>query len=199
MAEGSDSSKARRFDSLKEKLKAPNTNIPETISHIKEFLDKIPGSVPDQPNYYGLIAPDLLDQLKTIPCRFINCAENTARMNILEIILKCPNFDILRNYYIHLFKAVEEVITNDNEDNASVALKLFIDLTKAYKEMVIDNTIQKFIKFADGMFKKSEEIAKLAIERGLRNDLVPSQESFKVLWRYILPRIMFGNARSRVD
>ena len=102
-------------------------------------------------------------------------------MNILEIILKCPNFDILRNYYIHLFKAVEEVITNDNEDNASVALKLFIDLTKAYKEMVIDNTIQKFIKFADGMFKKSEEIAKLAIERGLRNDLVPSQESFKVL------------------
>ena len=181
MAEGPDSTKARRFELLKEKLKAANTNIPETISNIKEFLDKFPGSSPDQPNYYGTITPDLLDQLKAIPCRFTNCAENTARMNILEIILKCPNFDILRNYYIHLFKAVEEVITNDNEDNASVALKLFIDLTKAYKEMVIENTIQKFIKFADGMFKKSEEIARLAIERGLRNDLVPSQESFKVL------------------
>jgi hypothetical protein len=181
MAEDQISIRTRRFESLKEKLKSPSSNIPETITHIKEFLDKFSTTTPDQPNHFGSIIPDLLEVLRTLPCKFTSCPENTARLNILEIIIKCPNFEIIRNYYIHLFKATEDVMVNDNEDNSSLAIKLFVDLTKSYKEMVVDNTIIKFIKFADTMFKKSEEIARIAIERAARNDLVPAQESFKVL------------------
>lgn len=181
MADDPNSTRTRRFEALKEKLKAPNGNNPETIAQIKDFLDKFPVTSPDQPNYYGTIIQDLLDVLKSIPCKFSNCPENTARSNIIEIIQKCPNFEIIRNFYNHLFKAVDDVYENDNEDNAASALKLFIDLTKSYKEMVIDTTVTKFIKFAEKMFKKSEDIAKTAIERGAKNDLVPSQDSFKVL------------------
>ena len=149
MADDPNVTRARRFESLKEKLKAPGSNIPETISLVKEFLDKISTTTPDQPNFFGNIIPDLLDVLRSIPPKFQNSPENTTRMNILEIILKCPNLEIIRNFYIHLFKTTEEVMANDNEDNASLAIKLFMDLTKAYKEMVVDQTIYKFLKFAE--------------------------------------------------
>ena len=181
MADDQNNTRARRFDSLREKLKTPGSNIPETITQIKEFLDKFCGATPDQPNYFATIIPDLLEVLRSIPCKYQNCPENTARLSILEIILKCPNFETIRNFYMHLFKTSEEVMTTDNEDNASVAIKLFVDLTKSYKEMVSDNTITKFLKFAESMFKRSEEIAKNAIERAYKNDLVPATESFKVL------------------
>lgn len=182
MADDPNSTRTRRFEALKDKLKVPNNNHAETIAQIKDFLDKFPiTNSSDQPNYYGIIIQDLLEVLKSIPCKMVNCQENTARMNIIEIILKCPNFEVIRNFCTNLFKAVEDIITNDNEDNSALALKLFIDLTKAFKEMVIDAVILKFIKFADSMFKRSEEIAKNAIERGFKNELVPSQDSFKVL------------------
>ena len=176
-----DDNRARRFESLKEKLKTPGSNIPETVTHIKEFLEKFSSSTPEQPNYFATIIPDLLEVVRAIPPKFTICPENTARFNILEIIQKCPNFEIIRNYYIHLFKTTEDIMANDNEDNASFAIKLFVDLTKSYKEMVVDQTILKFLKFAENMFKKSEDISKLAIERASKNDLVPAQESFKVL------------------
>lgn len=180
-SEDPSNTRARRFESLKERLKTQGNNVPETVTQIKEFLDKFSGSTPEQPNYFGNIIPDLLEVLRNIPYRFVNGPENTARLNILEIILKCPNFEFIRNYYIHLFKTTEDVMMYDNEDNATLAIKLFVDLTKSYKEMVVDNTITKFLKFAEAMFKKSEEITKNAIERGSRNELVSAQDSFKVL------------------
>ncbi|CAG9330073.1 unnamed protein product [Blepharisma stoltei] len=183
MSEDPNSTRNRRFEILREKLKAATgSDIPEIVNEIKDFLERCVYYANEQPNYLAQLIPELLEVLHKIPPQFNEGAENTARQNILEIVVKCPNLESIRNYYNQLFKIAEEVMNQDNEDNACIAIKLFIDLTRTFKDIVSEAYISKFIKYAEKMFKESADICTRALDKKYQaGSLLARNQSLKVL------------------
>lgn len=182
-SEDPNSTRNRRFEVLREKLKSSSaTEMPEVVIEIKDFLERCVYYAAEQPNYLAQLIPELLEVLHKILPNFADGPENTARQNILEIIVKCPNLESIRNYYNQLFKTAEEVMIADNEDNACFAIKLFVDLTRTFKDIVSEATITKFVKYADKMFKESSEICSRALEKKSQpGQLLARNQSLKVL------------------
>jgi len=180
MSDDQNPSRNRRFESLRERLKSQATELPEVINELKDFLDRCSYYGADQPNYMVQIFPELIQTLRRIPPQFTDCAENTARQNILEIVLKCPNLEPFRNFNQQLYKITEEVMNSDNEENAALAIKLHIELARTFKDIIAESNINQFVRYAEKMFQDYKEICLRAMNRK-PGQLLHRDSSLKVL------------------
>ena len=121
----------------------------------------------DYPKYLALILPPFISLLSVeISPVFINTqTDQKLRLTLLEILHRLPQSDALRPYAQSLMACLMDVLRNDNEENASVALKIIVDLHKNFKTLVEEH-VQPFFDFVQDSYKNMST----AVERAFSED-----------------------------
>ena len=109
--------------------------------------------------------------------------ENKLRNLVLEICHRLPTNDVLRPYVKPLVKLTMDVLVTDNEQNATVCIKILFDLHKVYKP-TLEAAVQPFLNFVISLYERMEG----NVEKAFSPDaftaptiLIPGKDSFKVL------------------
>ena len=71
--------------------------------------------------------------LETVPPQHEANAEHKLRKSILEVINRVPHTEVLKEHVSKLAGALLNVATEDNQENAIVAVKVVLDLLRAFK------------------------------------------------------------------
>lgn len=109
--------------------------------------------------------------------------ENKLRNLVLEICHRLPTNEVLRPYVKLLVKLTMDVLLTDNEENATVCIKILFDLHKVYKP-TLEAAVQPFLDFVIGLYERIEEnVDRIFAVDALADPslLLSGQESFKVL------------------
>lgn len=102
------------------------------MTEIKERIEIV--QTPEYAPFLSHLFPALRDLvvLKISP-QFEDNDENKIRHTVLEIFNRLPSTEVLRQLVVELVAISMKVVTDDNEDNAVLALKILFDLHKAFR------------------------------------------------------------------
>jgi transformation/transcription domain-associated protein len=73
-------------------------------------------------------------------------AEHKVRNNVLEVLSRLPNNEVLRPHAPQMLVIAMDVLTNDYEENALLASRITFDLHKNYRQMPQDQ-VQPYLEF----------------------------------------------------
>jgi transformation/transcription domain-associated protein len=73
-------------------------------------------------------------------------AEHKVRNNVLEVLSRLPNNEVLRPHAPQMLLIAMDVLTNDYEENALLASRITFDLHKNYRQMPQDQ-VQPYLDF----------------------------------------------------
>jgi hypothetical protein len=108
------------------------------------------------PLFLETLLPSLLNLLDATPPVFdAGLEEQRLRSLILELLHRLPQTEALKPHSNPLMASLMDVLTKDNEDNASLALKIIVDLHKNYKSLVEDQ-VQPFFDFVQEAYSNME-------------------------------------------
>ena len=126
------------------------------VTELREnTLDLIQG--PDYPKYLDLIMSCYLNLLNsTSPVFVSNSNVHKSRLNILEILHRLPLTEPLKAFAIPLMKVLMDVLRNDNEECATIALKIIVDIHKNYKGHV-EEFVQPFFDFVQDSYRNMKD------------------------------------------
>lgn len=74
----------------------------------------------------------------------------------MEIIQKIPHTEALQEYSPKLMEILLDLLKNDNEENASICIKIIVDLHKNYK-LLLEKYVQKFFDIVQEMYKNVKQ------------------------------------------
>eukprot|EP00210_Caulerpa_lentillifera_P007000 g6694.t1 len=134
--------------------------------------------------------------LETVPPQTAANPEHKLRKSILEVINRVPHTEVLKEHVPRLAETLLHVATDDNQENAIVAIKVVLDLLRAFKprlEEVASPLLTLFIQLYDGWetmynhyFQKMDvDGEKLDVK--LNMDMQPSRQSFRVIAECPIP------------
>ena len=93
-------------------------------------------------------------------------AEHRLRNTLLEIIQRLPFTDSLKQYAAPLLGIVMDVLQNDNEENATICLRVIIELHKNYRNVPqLEEHVQTFFDF----FKSMLQLMQLNVQHLIEN------------------------------
>ncbi|PWN50372.1 hypothetical protein IE53DRAFT_368968 [Violaceomyces palustris] len=93
-----------------------------------------------------------IELLGTVPCSFFSeSVEQRLRHCLVETIHRLPQHELARPYAVSLMTAMLGVLRDDNEDNATIALKVIIDLHRSFKA-VLQEQVQPFLELVKALY-----------------------------------------------
>jgi transformation/transcription domain-associated protein len=121
------------------------------VTELKDAIEIVQSQ--DYAKYLAFIIPAFRAVLSLAEPVFKNTEINhKLRQNVLEILHRLPQTEALRPYATDLMESLLDVLKTDNEENASIALKVIVDLHKYFKSLVEDY-VQPFFDFIQECYK----------------------------------------------
>jgi transformation/transcription domain-associated protein len=112
-------------------------------------------NLPELTSFINLMMPLFLNYLSVASGpKFQDCPEHRIRLLILEIINRLPNnHEALRAHAIEANSVLMNILENDNEENALVALRIFIDLHRNFRAVLEEKEVQPFLDFVVNLYE----------------------------------------------
>lgn len=124
---------------------APRTaceDLYRVVCEVHEGLDNLPAA--EYPSYLGLFVRPLLGLLSRIEPQFADKPEHRLRNKVLEVLNRCPKTEAFAPYAAEMFGALLGVVKADNQDNAIIAFKNFVELARLYKGLLEEQAKELF-------------------------------------------------------
>lgn len=112
------------------------------VCEVHEGLDNLPAA--EYPSYLGLFVRPLLGLLSRIEPQFADKPEHRLRNKVLEVLNRCPKTEAFAPYAAEMFGALLGVVKADNQDNAIIAFKNFVELARLYKGLLEEQAKELF-------------------------------------------------------
>lgn len=120
------------------------------VSEIKEMIEVFVNL--DYTSFLNAVLPVQMDLLESTPCAFISDApEQRLRHGIIESIYRYPQHEAARPHADRLMQVMLRAVQDDNEDNATLAFKVIIDLHRSFK-VVLQNQVQPFLELVQKLY-----------------------------------------------
>ncbi|SNX86514.1 related to TRA1 - component of the Ada-Spt transcriptional regulatory complex [Melanopsichium pennsylvanicum] len=133
-----------------------------TAFELKELLDLFQNL--DYALFLKHVVPAFVASLNSIPCSFIaDAPEQRLRHILLETTHRLPQQEVLKPYADSLMTAMLNVLRDDNEDNAVLALKVIIDLHRSFKA-VLQDQVQPFLELVKTLYTNMNNTVQHAFE-----------------------------------
>ncbi|GAA5857110.1 hypothetical protein JCM5353_001350, partial [Sporobolomyces roseus] len=123
------------FQSIADKLKANETDIKAKNALATELRDTIEMHQKDLdlPRLFEVLVPTVTFILReTKPSMIGNSGENKFRKLLIEVLLRLPHAEPLRQYTPSLISLLLHLLRTENEENAVLCMKTIIDLHRTY-------------------------------------------------------------------
>ncbi|KAJ3053641.1 hypothetical protein HK097_003754, partial [Rhizophlyctis rosea] len=192
-------------DVYAQRLGDPNVGVNvklEIITEIRDSMDTLQN--PDYARILSFLIPCFNRILRDEPPSFVNnTMEQKIRCTILDIIQRFPQNDILRPYASELIDTMMHVFRVDNEENATIALKILMELNRTYKGFLEANA-QAFLDIVMEMYGNMEQAVKetfddqlisavsTPVASGPQVPASPAAESVEQASGRTLPKAMFS-------
>ncbi len=133
-----------------------------TAFELKELLDLFQNI--DYALFLKHVIPAYISLLDATPCSFIaDAPEQRLRHIVLETTHRMPQHDVFKPYADPLMTAMLNVLRDDNEDNAVLALKVIIDLHRSFKA-VLQDQVQPFLELVKKLYANMKNTVEQAFE-----------------------------------
>ncbi|KAJ9474335.1 Transcription-associated protein 1 [Pseudozyma hubeiensis] len=133
-----------------------------TAFELKELLDLFQNL--DYALFLKHVVPAHVALLESTPCSFIaDAPEQRLRHIVLETTHRLPQQEVLKPYADTLMTAMLNVLRDDNEDNAVLALKVIIDLHRSFKA-VLQDQVQPFLELVKKLYANMKNTVEQAFE-----------------------------------
>jgi len=129
----------------------------QRFKEMKDFLDHSTYS-PQSANYTKRASPLLVDMFKSTPPQFEDTDENKFRHGVLELISKSNLVEANRTPNPALLRLVKDTLTQDNEQNVTLALRLYTNILRTSRPQSMEPHILEFVDFAKKMFRSFTDI-----------------------------------------
>lgn len=83
--------------------------------------------------------------------QLVENAEHKLRNVVVEILNRLPHSEVLRPFVQELLKLSLQVLTNDNEDNALISIRIIFDLLRNFRPTV-ESEVQPFLDFVCNIY-----------------------------------------------
>lgn len=113
------------------------------IAHTSEYLNFL--------RHYFRAFSILLTQITTP--QMTESVEQKVRNVVIEILNRLPHSEVLRPFVQDLLKLSLQVITQDNEDNALIAIRIIFDLLRNFRP-TLEAEVQPFLDFVCTIYRK---------------------------------------------
>lgn len=147
MADGMD------WEAIKQRLLDDNVDLAlEASKELRERIDIV--HTAEFPRMLSALLPAFASVLshKVHPNADTTSAEHRVRSNLLEVLSRMPNNEVLRPHAPHILAIAMDVLTNDYEDNALLASRITFDLHKNYRLMPQD-LVQPYLDFVTSLYR----------------------------------------------
>ncbi|EST09240.1 PIK-related kinase, FAT [Kalmanozyma brasiliensis GHG001] len=152
-------------EQLANKLSDKSTEIKAKLAtafELKELLDLFQNL--DYALFLKHVVPAYISVLESTPCSFTaEATEQRLRHIILETTHRLPQQEVLKPYADILMTAMLNVLRDDNEDNAVLALKVIIDLHRSFKA-VLQDQVQPFLELVKKLYSNMKNTVEQAFE-----------------------------------
>ncbi|WFD31947.1 transcription-associated protein 1 [Malassezia sp. CBS 17886] len=120
------------------------------VAEIKEMVEVFVNV--DYVAFLNAVLPVQMDLLERTPCAFVSDApEQRLRHSIVEAIYRYPQHDAVRTHAERLMQVMLRAVQDDNEDNATLAFKVIIDLHRSFKA-VLQPQVQPFLELVQKLY-----------------------------------------------
>lgn len=121
---------------LKDNPKAFVLGIEEKQQLVNAFRDSVEELMMSTAVHQDCIIQSLTSVLESIPPQSVANEEHKLRKSILEVINRVPHTEVLRAHVLSLSRVLLNVAMNDNQENAIVAIRVILDLLRAFKPSI---------------------------------------------------------------
>lgn len=106
----------------------------------------------DYTSFLNAVLPVQMDLLESTPCAFMSDApEQRLRHGIIETIYRYPQHEAAKPHAERLMQVMLRAVKEDNEDNATIAFKVIIDLHRSFKS-VLQSQVQPFLELVQQLY-----------------------------------------------
>ena len=106
----------------------------------------------DYMSFLNAVLPVQMDLLENTACAFVSDApEQRLRHGLIETIYRYPQHEAVRPHTDRLMQVMLKIVQEDNEDNATLAFKVIIDLHRAFKA-VLQSQVQPFLELVQKLY-----------------------------------------------
>lgn len=146
---------------LSDKSSNPKAKL-ATAFELKELVDLFQNL--DYALFLKHVVPAFVALLDSTPCSFTaDAPEQRLRHILLETTHRLPQQEVLKPYADSLMTAMLNVLRDDNEDNAVLALKVIIDLHRSFKA-VLQDQVQPFLEIVKKLYANMKNTVEHAFE-----------------------------------
>ena len=120
------------------------------VAEIKEMIEVYVNV--DYMSFLNAVLPVQMDLLENTACAFVSDApEQRLRHGLIETIYRYPQHEAVRPHTDRLMQVMLKIVQEDNEDNATLAFKVIIDLHRAFKA-VLQSQVQPFLELVQKLY-----------------------------------------------
>lgn len=152
-------------EQLASKLLDKSTDVKASLAtafELKDLLDLFQNL--DYALFLKHVVPAFVAVLESTPCSFVaDAPEQRLRHIVLETTHRLPQQEVLKPYADTLMTAMLNVLRDDNEDNAVLALKVIIDLHRSFKA-VLQDQVQPFLELVKKLYTNMKNTVEQAFE-----------------------------------
>ena len=134
-------------------LADPNADLrvkANVVAEIKEMVEVYVNV--DYTSFLNAVLPVQMDLLERTPCAFVSDApEQRLRHGLIETIYRYPQHDAARPHVERLMQVMLKTVQEDNEENATLAFKVIIDLHRSFKT-VLQSQVQPFLELVQKLY-----------------------------------------------
>lgn len=120
------------------------------VAEVREMIEVFVNV--DYAHFLNTVLPVQMDLLENTPCAFVSDApEQRLRHGIIETIYRYPQHEAVRTHAERLMQVMLRAVQEDNEENATVAFKVIIDLHRSFKA-VLQPQVQPFLELVQKLY-----------------------------------------------
>ena len=120
------------------------------VAEIKEMIEVFVNV--DYASFINAVLPVQMDLLESTACAFVSDApEQRLRHGIMETIYRYPQHETVRVHAERLMQVMLRAVQDDNEENATIAFKVIIDLHRSFKS-VLHAQVQPFLELVQKLY-----------------------------------------------
>ncbi|EJD48939.1 hypothetical protein AURDEDRAFT_150681 [Auricularia subglabra TFB-10046 SS5] len=170
------------------RISEPGTDIKlktQLVEYLRENIDSLREQ--DMARYIAVVLPVVLDLLRNgQPAMRKDTPDQQLRHGLLELCHRHPHQDAFKQLVPAMAAAVLHVMRVDNEDNAVVALKIFSELARSYKQLT-ESHMAAFVEFFIELLNRFDQVADEIFSEDCSStdppatQAVPATRSFKVV------------------
>ncbi|PNH02856.1 putative transcription-associated protein 1 [Tetrabaena socialis] len=103
----------------------------KVAAELKEGIEIV--LTPEYTSFLSTFFKPFCDILRTVPPQPSDTPEHKLRNTVLDILTRLPQNEAIRGHITELYDVCLNVTQTDNQDNGLPAIKLLLDLQKAYR------------------------------------------------------------------